>query len=468
MCYNLFKGFMGKVLVEKILRDCERVGKIYILVREKKGVSPQERYDSYVNHIGEFLCFLIRFFSPSPFTVFEKIRNEKPQILSKVKVIKGDVTMDNLGLDAFDELELIKNVNIVFHMAANVRFDLPLKMATNFNVHGTYLVLQLAEKMQRLEVFTHVSTSYCHCNEEFLDECYYPATENPYGVMEMTKFLSEDVLDLITPKLLGKLPNTYSYTKGLTEDLVHSFRNKFSIVIVRPSIVTASWKEPIPGFVEGVNGPTGLMIAAGKGVVRTMYCFEENLCEAIPVDITINCIIALPYKKSLIENQKEVLFVNVCDAGTLGTTWGQSLKISKQLFYDYPMSISLWYPNGSMKRNYFHHWLSVIFLHYLPAYFVDFMLFITGNKTFLVNIQRRLSHGLKVLEYYTTRTWNFRNNNFKQIYADLNDVDKKKFNFNLADVELKEYLLNYILGIRTFILKEKPEDLPKARANLKR
>ena len=45
---------MGKVLVEKLLRDCERVGKIYILVREKKGVNPEERYQSYVNHVGEF------------------------------------------------------------------------------------------------------------------------------------------------------------------------------------------------------------------------------------------------------------------------------------------------------------------------------------------------------------------------------------------------------------------------------
>lgn len=376
--------------------------------------------------------------------------------------------MDNLGLDEHDELELIKNVNLIFHMAACVRFDQPLKSATSMNVHGTYLVLQLAEKMQRLEVFTHVSTSYCHCNEEYLDERYYPATENPYGVMEMSKLMSDEVLDLITPKLLGKLPNTYAYTKGLTEDLVHSFRNKFSIVIARPSIVTASWKEPLPGFVEGVNGPTGLMIAAGKGVVRSMYCFEENLCESIPVDIVINCLITLPYKKSLTGNSKEVLFCNICDNGTLGNTWGQSLTISKELFYEYPMSISLWYPNGSMKRNYFHHWLSVIFLHYLPAYFIDFMLFITGNKPFLINIQRRLSQGLKVLEYYTTRTWNFRNDNFKAIYADLNEVDKKKFNFNMAEVELKEYLLNYILGVRKFILKETPEDLPKARANLKR
>jgi thioester reductase-like protein len=28
-------GFLGKVLVEKLLRSCEGIGKIYVLIREK-------------------------------------------------------------------------------------------------------------------------------------------------------------------------------------------------------------------------------------------------------------------------------------------------------------------------------------------------------------------------------------------------------------------------------------------------
>lgn len=46
---------MGKVLVEKLLRDCGELEKIYILVRTKKGVSPQDRYESYIQHVGEYL-----------------------------------------------------------------------------------------------------------------------------------------------------------------------------------------------------------------------------------------------------------------------------------------------------------------------------------------------------------------------------------------------------------------------------
>lgn len=35
-------GFLGKVLIEKLLRATE-VGKIYVLIRGKKGVNPKDR-----------------------------------------------------------------------------------------------------------------------------------------------------------------------------------------------------------------------------------------------------------------------------------------------------------------------------------------------------------------------------------------------------------------------------------------
>lgn len=36
-------GFMGKVLLEKILRSLPGVANVYIIIREKRGVQPQER-----------------------------------------------------------------------------------------------------------------------------------------------------------------------------------------------------------------------------------------------------------------------------------------------------------------------------------------------------------------------------------------------------------------------------------------
>ena len=41
-------GFIGKVLVEKLLRSCPDIGKIYLLVRHKKGIEPQQRIANLV------------------------------------------------------------------------------------------------------------------------------------------------------------------------------------------------------------------------------------------------------------------------------------------------------------------------------------------------------------------------------------------------------------------------------------
>lgn len=44
-------GFMGKVLVHKLLTDCGDLERLYILVRAKRGVEPKQRLDEYVNHM---------------------------------------------------------------------------------------------------------------------------------------------------------------------------------------------------------------------------------------------------------------------------------------------------------------------------------------------------------------------------------------------------------------------------------
>lgn len=37
-----------------------------------------------------------------------------------------------------------------------------------------------------------------------------------------------------------------------------------------------------------MNGPTGLLIGAGKGVIRTMYCNASGYGDYLPVDFAVN------------------------------------------------------------------------------------------------------------------------------------------------------------------------------------
>lgn len=164
------------------------------------------------------------------------MRKNNPKVFEKIQIIKGDVTLDDLGISTDDRDELVSNVTTVFHCAACVRFDQPLRDVVNLNTMGTYRMLVLAEFMPNLKVFVHVSTAYCQCNEAEVEEKGYPPPHNPMGIVQMTKMLDPQILAAMTPSLLNNLPNTYAYTKALTEGLVAEFNGKLPIIITRPSI----------------------------------------------------------------------------------------------------------------------------------------------------------------------------------------------------------------------------------------
>ena len=166
--------------------------------------------------------------------------------------------------------------------------------------------------------------------------------------------------------------------------------------------VTAAWREPMPGWVEGLNGPTGLMIGGARGVIRSMHCNPDYPADVIPVDITINAIIACAWERGLTKYEKNninninnnininnnnnnntndnIIYRNVVSSSENSLTWGESIESGKKLFNDNPLCFALWYPNGSIKSNYYHHLLCVIFFHYLPAYFIDGLLILFRKK----------------------------------------------------------------------------------------
>ena len=109
-------GFMGKVLVEKLLR-CTLVSKIYVLIRPKKGVRSKQRLEDLL--AGK---------------IFDRIRKESPLVLKKVEVIDGDITEDKLGISEEQENSLASSVNVIFHSAATVRFDEDLSKSLAMNV----------------------------------------------------------------------------------------------------------------------------------------------------------------------------------------------------------------------------------------------------------------------------------------------------------------------------------------------
>lgn len=60
--------------------------------------------------------------------------------------------------------------------------------------------------------------------------------------------------------------------------------------------VIPSIKEPMPGWVDSLNGPTGLLIAGGKGVMRSMLCDGDIVADVVAVDVVANSLIAVGWK----------------------------------------------------------------------------------------------------------------------------------------------------------------------------
>lgn len=85
--------------------------------------------------------------------LFDTIKEQKPGLIeSKLSPILGDMTELRLGLSDSDYDYVVKNVSVVFHVAASVRFDEPIRDATIMNVRGTREVVQLAKQMKHIVV----------------------------------------------------------------------------------------------------------------------------------------------------------------------------------------------------------------------------------------------------------------------------------------------------------------------------
>ncbi|XP_041977375.1 putative fatty acyl-CoA reductase CG5065 [Aricia agestis] len=440
-------GLMGKVLIEKLLYSVPDIGCVYALVRSKRGKSPEARIEDMWK-----------------LPMFSRIREEKPHVMKKLVPIPGDLAYDNLDIDNALLETIYDEVSVVFHFAASLRLEAPLKEGIEMNTKGTLRILNLAKNIKNLAAFVHLSTAFCYPDYDRLAEKVHDPPANPHDILQAASWLKEDQLNVLAPTIMGKHPNSYTYSKRLAEGLVRECYPEMPCVVVRPSIVTPSYKEPIEGWVDNLNGPVGLMVGAGKGVIRTMHCYGYYHAEVIPVDRAINAIIVIPfYTDKKIDKPSEIPVFNLTTGDDRSITWKEVLDVGKATVRKYPFEGPLWYPDGNIRHNKLIHEICVFFYHILPAYLIDFLLLIFGQKRFMVRIQNRITVGLQVLQYFTTREWWFDTHNFKALSKHLNSKDQELFPLDLNEIDLVPYIETCMIGGKLYCLKEKMENLPKAR-----
>ncbi|CAL1532097.1 unnamed protein product [Lymnaea stagnalis] len=443
-------GFMGKVLLEKLLRSCPDIKRCYLLVRPKKGQKPQERIEAIINS-----------------KLYDKLRSSMPDLKERVIPVCGDIVEPRLGLSEADEKMIIAETSIVFHSAATVKFDEELKLSVQMNIMGVRRIVELARKMKNLEALVHVSTAYANCDKESVKEVVYEPPLHPNKIIDAMEWMDKDAIQALTSKLIGSRPNTYTYTKAMAEFLLVEESAGLPVAIVRPSIVGASWEEPFPGWVDNLNGPTGLLAAIGKGLLFIMHGNVYCTADVIPVDTATNAMIAVAWHTA-VNRSKEVLVYN-CTSGQINKlTWGAMASCVRENFINNPCHNMARVPNPRFTLNMFWRDTMWFFDQIIPAYIMDFYLRITGKKPMFVKIQDKLSKAVTTLEFFTSNEWHFHNDNIFMLLANMSDEDRRTFCFDPRSIDWKKYMLNYCLGVKQFVLKEDIAELPRARIALQR
>ncbi|KAL8501189.1 hypothetical protein ACS0TY_020660 [Phlomoides rotata] len=234
-------------------------------------------------------------------------------ILDKISLLPGDITFHNLGLKDSTLEELFGEVEIVINLAATTDFDGRYDIALGINTIGAANVFNFSKKCSKLRVFLHVSTAYvCGEKEGVIVETPLKVGDTPGLDIEMERKVVEDKLKHLQAlnasqkyissimKDLGSLrarkygwPNTYCFTKAMGEMLLGELKaEKVPLLIIRPTIITSTFKQPFPGWIEGVRHVDSFIIGYGKG---KMTCFPGNpqtIIDLIPADIVVNVMIA--------------------------------------------------------------------------------------------------------------------------------------------------------------------------------
>lgn len=86
-----------------------------------------------------------------------------------MQAIDGDCMELRLGISS-ENFENMKNVSVIFHCAASVRFEDILQKVIILHARGSREVCKFAENLKNLKCLVHVSTAYSNPSNDVTDE----------------------------------------------------------------------------------------------------------------------------------------------------------------------------------------------------------------------------------------------------------------------------------------------------------
>ncbi len=295
-------GFLGKALVEKILRSLPDLRRLYVLIR------PKERQNRTLSADERFWTEVLKS------SIFDRLKKELGDrfdafVEEKVAVVNGDLTDERLGVGDDDYQRLCDEVQVVINSAAVVVFDERLDLSLNLNTMGAKRMMDFARDCRRLEAVVHISTCYVSGTRDgWVHENLSPPA---FDVEQEAKSLEvqcaeikrrhgadrqkakEELvrLGLKRARELG-WHDTYTFTKWMGEQLTLKYRGELPTVILRPAIIESTFREPEPGWIDGFRMGDPLFVGYGKGQLKDFPARTDTICDLIPCDHVVNALLA--------------------------------------------------------------------------------------------------------------------------------------------------------------------------------
>ncbi|KYQ91002.1 hypothetical protein DLAC_07895 [Tieghemostelium lacteum] len=448
-------GFVGKVLLEKMLRDLPGISKIYLIIRG----NAKERFEDDIlgSRIWDFLK--------------EKMGGQDKfleYIRSKVIPLAGDLSKTDIGLSAQDLQMVIENVHINIHCAASIDFRERLDKAIESNLYGSLHMLELSKKLKNCLGFVHCSTAYVNSNREgWLDEELPVLDFNPEEMVELIMKQDIRTLEKITPNLLGAYPNSYTFTKAITERILTLKRGDIPMAFVRPTIVGGSLKEPTPGWVDSVAAIGAVMLYCGVGLVQFMKGDARMIADIVPVDLVANCLIAAAPS---ISNQN---ILKIYQCGTSHRNPVPWIRISHWVT-EYWRNHT---PKKSIAKSSFNFHTSSLmyeahfFMKYgIPSTILSLMALITGNEETKYKAEsfKKVIKAARLIcdtfKHFTGHEWVFSVSTVEKAFQEIFDQeDRNIFNCDAAEINWQSYFQFFCYGLHKYVMKEEgvrpPTDL---------
>ncbi|RID54388.1 hypothetical protein BRARA_G01715 [Brassica rapa] len=435
------------VLIEKLLRASPDIGKIFILIKSKDQESANKRlYDEIIssdlfNHLKQ-----------------THGRSYEEFMKSKLIPIIGEIGEDNLGIGSEISAKISGEIDVVISCAGRTTFDDRYDLALNVNALGPGRLLSFAKDCKKLKLFLHISTAYVTGKKEgtVLETplCIGENITSDLNIEHELKLASEAVRKLHGS---GEIKNLKEL--GIQRNpLIQTMREDVPVAIIRPSIIESSYKEPFPGWLQGIRMSDPIILAYGKGQISGLWGDSQSFADIIPVDMVVNATIAAMAKHGCGFSEFKVYNVTSSHANPLRVA--ELMDLCYQHLYDFPLTVI------DLARMKFHSSLE----SFTSSVFDIIAKQERGTKN--EGGEAEESHttlsfkGRGILNYFVSlaRTYEpytffkarFDDTNTRSLIQEMSMEERKIFEFDIKSIDWEHYIVNvHLPGLKREICKEK-------------